>query len=111
MRRRFAGSDGASRPCAGCPDSRADSVGRAMLTLDEIARITIFSSLSREELERICRAAADITLMAGEDAAPQGSERALFGLLEGRIDVIQLTDGVERLVGVREPGDIFGEVP
>ena len=47
----------------------------------------------------------------GEDAAPQGSERALFGLLEGRIDVIQSTDGIERQVGVRNPGDIFGEVP
>ena len=82
-----------------------------MLTLDEIATITIFASLSREELERICRAAADISLAAGEDAAPQGSERALFGLLEGRIDVVQSTDGVERIVGQRNPGDIFGEVP
>jgi thioredoxin reductase (NADPH) len=82
-----------------------------VLTLDEISRITIFASLSRDELERICRAAADISLVAGEDAAPQFSERALFGLLEGRIDVIQLTDGIERQVGVRNPGDIFGEVP
>ena len=82
-----------------------------MLSTDDIARIEIFSSLSREELERICRAAADISLVAGEDAAPQGSERALFGLLEGRIDVFQATDGIERHVGMRGPGDIFGEVP
>jgi thioredoxin reductase (NADPH) len=84
---------------------------RAVLTLDEIAGITIFSSLGREALERICRAAADISLSAGEDAAPQGSERALFGLLEGRVEVFQATEGIERPVGVRLPGDVFGEVP
>jgi thioredoxin reductase (NADPH) len=84
---------------------------RPVLTIDDIARITIFASLDEEELRRICRAAADITLVAGEDAAPQGSERALFGLLEGRIDVFQATDGIERQVGVRHPGEIFGEVP
>jgi hypothetical protein len=33
----------------------------------------------------LARAAADIGLVAGEYAAYEGSERALFGLLEGRI--------------------------
>src|SRR5262249_43626343 len=82
-----------------------------VLTTDDIARIPIFAALGRDELEHICRAAADITLVAGEDAAPQGSERALFGLLEGRVEVFQATEGVERKVGERSPGDIFGEVP
>jgi thioredoxin reductase (NADPH) len=82
-----------------------------VLSPDDIARIAIFSALTGEERARICRAAADVTLVAGEDAAPQGSERALFGLLDGRIEVFQATDGVERKVGERNPGDIFGEVP
>ena len=38
-------------------------------------------------------------------------ERALFALLEGRIEAIKLVDGIERVVGERRPGDIFGEVP
>ena len=82
-----------------------------MVTADEIAGIAIFAALDAAERERLCRFAADISLAAGEYAAPQGSERALFGLLEGRIEVIQLVDGVERVVGERQPGDVFGEVP
>jgi thioredoxin reductase (NADPH) len=82
-----------------------------MVTADEIARITIFASLEAAERERLARAAADITLLPGEYAATEGSERALFGLLEGRIEAVKLTDGIERIVGERRPGDLFGEVP
>src|SRR5436309_13974764 len=82
-----------------------------MVTADEIAGISIFSALSQEERERLSRVAADISLVPGEYAAPQGSERALFALLEGRIEVVNAVDGIERIVGERRPGDIFGEVP
>ena len=48
---------------------------------------------------------------AGEYAAHEGDERALFAVLEGRIEAVKLVDGIERVVGERLPGDIFGEVP
>ena len=82
-----------------------------MVTADEIAAVTIFESLDAGELERLARAAADLTLAPGEWAAAPGAERALFGVLEGRIEVVQVIDGVERPVGVRQPRDVFGEVP
>jgi thioredoxin reductase (NADPH) len=82
-----------------------------VVTADEVGRIAIFEALSATARERLARAAADITLVAGEWAVPEGGERALFGLLEGGIEAVKLTDGVERVVGTREPGDIFGEVP
>ena len=82
-----------------------------MVTADEIARITVFAGLSPAECERLCRVAADLSLAEGEYAANQGDERALFGLLEGRIEAFQLVDGTERPVGERHPGDVFGEVP
>jgi thioredoxin reductase (NADPH) len=82
-----------------------------MITADEIAGIAIFAPLDAAERDRLSRVAADISLSAGEYAAPQGSERALFGLLEGGIEVTQFVDGVERVVGERKPGDVFGEVP
>ncbi len=82
-----------------------------MVTADEIAGITIFAGLAAPERERLARAAADISLSPGEYAAHQGDERALFGLLEGRIEVVQLVDGIERPVGKRHPGEVFGEVP
>ena len=82
-----------------------------MVTADEIAEVTIFASLGAAERERLSRAAADISLLPGEYAAPEGSERALFALLEGRIEAVKLVDGIERVVGERRPGDVFGEVP
>ena len=82
-----------------------------MVTADEIAGVTIFAELGTAERERLSRAAADISLVAGEYAAPAGSERALFALLEGRIEAVMLVDGIERIVGERQPGDVFGEVP
>ena len=82
-----------------------------MLTPDEIAGIEIFSGLSEEERGHIARQAADITLTAGEYAVRDGDERALFALLDGRVEAVRLADGVERVVGERLPGDVFGEVP
>src|SRR5919202_512487 len=82
-----------------------------MVTAEEVARVPLFSRLDEAQRERLCRVAADITLGWREYAAPQGSEPALFVVLEGRIEPVQRTEGIERVVGVREPGEIFGEVP
>ncbi len=83
----------------------------AVVTADEIAEVTIFAALGPSERERLSRAAADISLAAGEYAVQEGSGRALFALLEGRIEAVKAVDGIERIVGGRLPGDVFGEVP
>ena len=82
-----------------------------MVTADEIGGIGIFAGLDPADRERLARAAADITLTAGEYAANPGDERALFALLEGRIEAVKIEDGIETVVGERNPGDVFGEVP
>jgi thioredoxin reductase (NADPH) len=82
-----------------------------MVTAEEIGEIGLFAGLDGSARERLSRAAADISLVAGEYAAPQGGERALFAVLGGRIEPVQQIDGIERVVGVRHPGEIFGEVP
>ncbi|HEU5252709.1 MAG TPA: FAD-dependent oxidoreductase [Solirubrobacterales bacterium] len=82
-----------------------------MITPEEIGEISTFSSLAAADRERLARAAADISLSAGEYAAQEGDERAIFALLEGRIEAVKANDGVERVVGARSPGDLFGEVP
>ena len=71
----------------------------------------MFAALDAPACERLSRAAADISLAAGEYAAHEGDERALFALLEGRIEAVKVVDGIDRVVGERRPGDIFGEVP
>ena len=52
--------------------------------------IAIFASLGADERERVCRAAADISLVPGEYAAAPESERALFAVLEGRIEAVMI---------------------
>src|SRR3954452_20369786 len=82
-----------------------------MVTAEEVASVGVFSSLDVGDRERLARAGADVTLVPGEFAAQEGDERALFALLEGSIEAVRTVDGVERVVGTRQPGDIFGEVP
>ena len=82
-----------------------------MLTIDEVAAIPLFSGLSAAELERLARTAADLHLSAGEFAVHEGGEAALFAVISGKIEVVKTFDGVERTLGWRLPGTIFGEVP
>jgi thioredoxin reductase (NADPH) len=82
-----------------------------VVTAEEIAGVTIFAELSPADRERLARAAADIALAPGEYAASPGDDRALFALLEGRIEAVKIENGIETVVGERNPGDVFGEVP
>src|SRR5262249_62144778 len=79
-----------------------------MVTPEEIAGIEVFAMLSPDEQERLARAAADVTLVAGEYAATEGDERALFGVLEGRIEAVESREGGGRAVGERPPGGGVG---
>ncbi len=82
-----------------------------MVTADEIRAIGIFSRLDEGACERLARVAADVSLVPGEYAAEEGAQRALFAVLDGRIEATRNVDGIDRVLGERLPGDIFGEVP
>ncbi|HSP97261.1 MAG TPA: FAD-dependent oxidoreductase [Candidatus Dormibacteraeota bacterium] len=82
-----------------------------MLTSDDVAAVPLFSGLPASELERLARTSADLHLGPGEFAVPEGGERALFAVLGGKIEVVKTIDGIERRLGFRLPGTIFGEVP
>ena len=83
-----------------------------MLTIDDVRAIPLFSTLAAPELERLAQTSADLHLAAGEFAVHEGgTERALFAVLSGKIEVVKLFDGIERTLGWRVPGTIFGEVP
>ena len=82
-----------------------------MLTIDDIRAIPLFSTLAVHELERLAQTSADLHLCAGEFAVHEGGERALFAVLSGKVEVVKLVDGIERTLGWRVPGAIFGEVP
>ena len=81
-----------------------------MVTAEEIGRVVVFADLEPAERDRLSRVVADITLVPGESAVNEGDARALFGVLEGRLEVLRLVDGVETVMGERRPGDVFGEM-
>jgi thioredoxin reductase (NADPH) len=82
-----------------------------MLTPDEVRAVPLFASLSDADLDRLVRTSADIRLNTGEYAVHEGGERALYAVLAGKMEVVKRFDGVERSLGWRLPGTIFGEVP
>ena len=83
----------------------------SVVTAEEIGRVALFAALAPAQREQLSRVAADIRLQPGEYAVHEGGERALFAVLEGRIEPVKHTDGIERVVGKRHPGEIFGEFP
>src|SRR4051794_12029777 len=82
-----------------------------MVTAEDIARVRLFAGLDFSTARALARVSADLALPPGEFAAQQGSDRALFAVLDGRIEATRRNDGIERIVGERNVGDVFGEVP
>jgi thioredoxin reductase (NADPH) len=91
-------------------DAACDMVARFMLTAEDFRRFEVFADVDPGDLDRLARAAADVSLVPGEFAVHEGDGRALFGVLSGRIEVLRRADGVDSVIGERKPGDIFGEM-
>jgi thioredoxin reductase (NADPH) len=82
-----------------------------MVMPEEIALVPLFASLQAADRERLSQICPDIRLAAGEYAVHEDEERGLFVVLAGRIEAVKVVDGIERTLGERLPGAIFGEVP
>lgn len=82
-----------------------------MLLIDDVRAVPLFSTLAPALLQRLAETSADIRLDPGEYAVHEGGERALFAVLAGKIEVVKLVDGIERHLGWRTAGAMFGEIP
>ncbi len=83
-----------------------------MFTHDELRTIPVLSGLADKELAYLAKTSADIRLLPGEYVVHEGEpRRVLFILVEGRVEVTKFVDGEERVIGVREAGELFGEIP
>ncbi|MDQ0372535.1 FAD-dependent oxidoreductase [Cellulomonas humilata] len=82
-----------------------------MITAAELSAIPLFADLTPEQLAFLARAVEDIPLLPGEYAVHEGDERALFVVVDGRVDLTKEINGVDRVIGPRGPGEIYGEVP
>jgi thioredoxin reductase (NADPH) len=82
-----------------------------MITPEDLPIVPVFATVPPEELARLAQSSGDVRLGAGDYAVHEGDERSLFVVLAGRIEVTKVIDGIERVIGQRAPGQIFGEVP
>ena len=82
-----------------------------MFTIEELATIPLFSELGEKELEFLAGAVEDIHLIPGEYVAHEGDSRFLAVVVEGTTELTKVVNGVERVIGVRGPGELGGEVP
>jgi thioredoxin reductase (NADPH) len=82
-----------------------------MFTVDELAGLPLFSALTEKELDYLAGAVEDIRLIPGEYVAHEGEVRSLAIVVEGKTELTKLVNGVERVIGVRLPGEIGGEIP
>src|SRR5271170_6533556 len=82
-----------------------------MITALEVRSVPAFAMLGDAEAERLARHSADLRLERGEYAVHEGDGRSLYAVLEGEAEVTKAIDGVERIVGRRVAGEIFGGVP
>ena len=81
-----------------------------MVTTEEIGGIALFAALDPGQRERFL-GWRRISVSWRASTRRTRARRALFAVLEGRIEPVKLVDGIERVVGERGPGDVFGEVP
>src|ERR1700694_929462 len=82
-----------------------------MFSASELARIPLFSTLGKNELDYLAGTAADLRLATGEYAVHEGEAQALFAIFEGMLEVTKTINGLERVISTRGPGELFGEVP
>ena len=82
-----------------------------MVDVSELAAVPVLAKAAAADLARVAQTAADIRLAPGEHAVHEGDDRALFVVLGGKLEVTKSIDGIERTIGWRTPGQIFGEVP
>jgi thioredoxin reductase (NADPH) len=82
-----------------------------VITADELATIPLFSTLAENELEYLAGSVEDIHLIPGEYLAHEGEGRFLAVVVEGKTELTKLVNGVERVIGIRLPGELGGEIP
>lgn len=82
-----------------------------MITVGQLRAIPVFAPLPEETLTYLASAVEDIRLVAGEYFAHEGDVRAFYVVVDGVAEITKIVNGDERVIGVRAPGQFFGEVP
>ncbi|HEY9309677.1 MAG TPA: FAD-dependent oxidoreductase [Microbacterium sp.] len=100
-----------ARRVAGCARRSCLLLGSRMITVDGLRAMRVFEGVPDEGLVYLAGAVEDIRLVSGEYFAHEGDERSLFIVVEGLAEITKIVNGDERVIGTRQPGRFFGEVP
>ena len=83
-----------------------------MFTSRELRALPLFADVADKELDYLAATSADLHVLPGEYVVHEGeSRRFLFVLIQGRVEGTKIVDGAEQIIGVREAGEFFGEIP
>jgi len=80
-----------------------------MLSVEELRKIPLFTSLPPKELDYLARTVTDIHVERGDYVAHEGDSPCLVAVVEGELEVTKIIDGEERVLGDRVPGELYGE--
>ena len=76
-----------------------------------LRRVPLFAELVPEDLQRLAATATERLYAAGEALVREGDVGdELFVIVEGRVRVVRIEEGVERLLRTYEAGDHIGEL-
>jgi thioredoxin reductase (NADPH) len=81
-----------------------------MITVDDLRSVPLFEGIEGEEFARLIRRSADLHFQRGDYIAHEEDERMLFAVLAGDVEITKTFDGIERVIGQRKTGEIFGEM-
>jgi len=82
-----------------------------MANEETLAKVDLFSQLSRKDLARLGRAAVVRNYKKGETIVKEGEQAvAFFIIASGRVEVVQSTGSKTQRLAELRPGDCFGEM-
>jgi signal transduction histidine kinase len=82
-----------------------------MNVVDRLAAVPLFSGLSREDLERLCRDARELDFAHGDRLFGEGDPGGeAYVITSGEIEIIKQSVGRDVLLAVRHEGDVIGEM-
>ncbi|MGB8701601.1 MAG: ATP-binding protein [Thermosynechococcaceae cyanobacterium] len=83
-----------------------------MLCAEDLLQLELFQTLPKTRLDWICDRVQTLQLAEGETLVQEGdAPRGFFVLIEGKIAVTRMSEGVDMLLGQHEAPTFFGEIP
>jgi signal transduction histidine kinase/predicted CoA-binding protein len=82
-----------------------------MNTYHFLKKVPLFSSMSDEDLDRLCEMIEEVRLQPGDELFAEGDEGdKAYVIKEGEIEILKASGGREVQLAVRKQGEVIGEM-